>query len=324
MSSTVLLYLWAFTLFAGPENMMQERIPPGNPAGQPFNPAAFRGNQGGLPGGEQAPGPLLIENGLILDLNADSGVVTDPAGRVERWMNQVRSFPVKVFEKRDEGRKVKGSGMPGLRPGVPGLNGHRAIVFKQQELLAADEDAFDHLITGSGYTWFCVMKAGKQPGELKDVNAIFGNLRNGGNYEGFWAGLTDSSQVWMGSRNGVTFGRWDPNNPRVLCREKLLPGRYYLLMGTMEAGTGKAALSLYINNAGDPVATGSFPVNTSANASKLSIGQERDAIEHPGVESFVGEIARFLLYDRPLSGEELAATALELKVYYGLDDQETR
>lgn len=46
-------------------------------------------------------------------------------------------------------------------------------------------------------------------------------------------------------------------------------------------------------------------VNTSANSSKLSIGQERDAINHPGVESFDGEIARFLLYERPLSKNEM-------------------
>ena len=257
-----------------------------------------------------------LKKGLIVDLNADSGVVCDEGNRVEKWMNQVSTFPVKVFEKTDGGRKVKGSGRPLLKTNIDAINGHNAIVFDQQELLAADEDAFDHLIIGSGYTWFCVMKAGKQPGELKDVNSFFGNLRNGGNYEGFWGGLMDNNQVWMGSRNGVTFGRWDNNNPRVLGKEKLNQQDYYLIIGHMAAGTGQVTLSLYINDAKKPVATHPFPVNPSANASKLAIGQERDAIEHPGVESFVGEIARFLLYERPLSRKELIEMARELADYY--------
>lgn len=259
-----------------------------------------------------------FERGLIVDLNADSGVTCDPRGRVERWVNQVKAFPVRVFEKTDRGRKVKGSGMPLLKTRVAQINGHNSIAFHQQELLAANEDAFDHLVTGSGYTWFCVMKAGKQAGELKDVNAFFGNLRNGGNYEGFWGGLMDNNQVWMGSRNGLTFGRWDNNNPRVLSKEKLDQQDYYLVIGRMEAGTGQVNLSLYVNDAKRPVATHPFPVNPSANPSKLAIGQERDAVEHPGVESFVGEIARFLLYERPLSRKELKATARKLVNYYRL------
>jgi len=47
--------------------------------------------------------------------------------------------------------------------------------------------------------------------------------------------------------------------------------------------------------------------NPKADASKLAIGQERDAIQHPGKESFDGEIARFLLWDRPLTDAELKA-----------------
>lgn len=259
-----------------------------------------------------------VRKGLIVDLNADSGVVAGPDSRVDQWINQVDSFPVRVFEKTDGGRKIKGSGRPLLKSGIRQLNGHNVIVFNKQELLAAEEDAFDHLTTGSGYTWFCVIKAGKQSGELKDVNSFFGNLRNGGNYEGFWAGFADNNQVWMGSRNGVTFGRWDANNPLVLSSEKLNQQDYYLLMGHMEAGTGQVTLSLYINNPKAPVVSLPFPVNPSANASKLAIGQERDAIEHPGTESFIGEIARFLLYDRPLTQRELSVMAGEVKRYYKL------
>ncbi|QEC53555.1 concanavalin A-like lectin/glucanase superfamily protein [Anseongella ginsenosidimutans] len=272
-----------------------------------------------VPGLAVEPGSFFpIEEGLIVDLNADSGVIAGSENRVEKWMNQVRSFPAGVFEKTDVGREMKGSGMPLLKTNVAEINGHSSIVFHQQELLSDEEDAFDHLITGSGYTWFCVVKAGKQPGELKDVNSIFGNLRNGGHYEGFWAGLMDNNQPWMGSRNGLTFGRWDNNNPRVLGKEQLRQQGYYLLIGHMTKGTGQAMLSLYVNDAKRPVATGPFPVNPQANASKLAIGQERDATEHPGVESFAGEIARFLLYERPLSRKELIRMAGKLMKYYHL------
>lgn len=261
-----------------------------------------------------------IQKGLIVDLNADKGVVTNADNKVEKWINQASAPIVKEFVKTDEGRKVKGSGMPALRKGLAELNGHSSIAFVKQELIAHDEDAFDYLLTGNGYTWFCVLKAGKQSGELKDVNSFFGNLKNGGNYEGIWGGLNDNNSIWMGSRNGATFGRWDDNNPYVTSNTVLEQDKYYLLMGKMGKGTDTVTLSLYLNNGGSPVASRPFPVNKLANSSKMAIGQERDAIQHPGTESFIGEISRFLLYDRPLSDQELNKTAKELKKMYSVID----
>jgi hypothetical protein len=43
-----------------------------------------------------------------------------------------------------------------------------------------------------------------------------------------------------------------------------------------------------------------------------------DAVQHPGRESFVGEMARFLLYDRPLTDKEMVITAKQLVNYYGI------
>ena len=49
----------------------------------------------------------------------------------------------------------------------------------------------------------------------------------------------------------------------------------------------------------------------------MAIGQERDAIEHPGFESFDGELTRFLIWERSLDDEELAnAIQLLQKVYF--------
>ena len=261
----------------------------------------------------------ITRDRLILDLNPDKGVLVSDGDLVETWTNQVASFPAKEFSRRDEGRKVPGSGRPRLLKKQAELKGHNAMSFKQQELLNMDEDAFDHLITGGGYTWFCILKPGKQPGELKDVNCFFGNLRNQPNNEGFWGGFADDNSFWMSSRNAITFGRWDQNNPYVTSNKILQQDRYYLIMGRMGKGTDTVTLSLYLNDGASPIASHPFPVSTKVNSSRMAIGQERDAIEHPGRESFVGEMGRFLIYDRALTDQEMEKSAKQLMSFYGIN-----
>jgi len=262
-------------------------------------------------------GRALIRKGLILDLNADKGVEVEDGDRVVKWTNQVKSFAAKDFIKQDKGRKVPGSGRPTLKKNVEAIRGHNTLVFKRQELINFNEDAFDHLITGNGYTWLAVMCVYEQVVQLKDVSTFFGNLRTGGNYEGIWGNMTDDNRVWIGSRNGITFGRWDDNNPMVVAPNPLEVKRYYVVAGRMGAGTGKVPIEVFINTA-EPAARKPFPVNPKANSSVLAIGQERDATNHPGRESFDGEIARFLIYDRPLTQAELTVTIARLKATYGI------
>jgi hypothetical protein len=256
-------------------------------------------------------------NGLILDLNADKGVEVEEGDRVVKWTNQVTSFPARDFVKRDKGRNEPGSGRPTLRRSVEAIGGHDTLVFRRQELVNHDEDAFDHLLTGCGYTWIAVISVHKQIVQLKDVNSFFGNLRNGGSYEGIWGNVTDDNRIWIGSRNGITFGRWDDNNPMVLADKPLKEGQYYVVAGRMGSGAGEVQIDLFINKpqraAGKP-----FPVNPEANSSKMAIGQERDATNHPGKESFDGELARFLMYERPLTNDELQQTMESLKKTYGI------
>ena len=260
----------------------------------------------------------VVESGLILDLNADKGVEVEDGDRVVKWANQVASFAARDFLKQDKGRQEPGSGRPSLRKTVAAIGGHNTLVFKRQELVNHDEDAFDHLLTGSGYTWFAVIGVYKQVVQLKDVNSFFGNLRNGGNYEGIWGNLTDDNRVWIGSRNAITFGRWDHNNPMVVAPKPLKRNHYYIVAGRMGAGAGEVRIEVFINDA-KPVASMPFPVNPRANSSKLAIGQERDATNHPGKESFDGEISRFLLYERPLSGDKLKQALEYLRKTYAID-----
>ena len=256
----------------------------------------------------------LPEEGLLLDLDAAKGLTLEDGDKVSAWENQAPAAKAKLFVKQDEGRKEKGSGRPTLRPAIPELNGKPALVFRRQELVCMDEDTFDGLITGKGHTWFAVISVFPQQDGLKDVNSFFGNLRNGAKYEGVWGCVNDDNTLWYGVRNSLTFGRFDKNNPQLL-GPILETGKFHIVGGRMAAGAGTAKLELFANGA-NPVATAEIPVEAAANPSKMTLGQERDAIEHPGHESFDGEITRFLIWERPLTETELTNTiATLLKTY---------
>ena len=255
----------------------------------------------------------LPTTGLILELDAAKGVTRQEENKVIAWKNQVATSPAKEFVLQDKGRKEPGSGRPSLRQNIVTLNNHPSLVFRQQELVCVDEDTFDSLTTGKGHTWLALIAVHEQRLGLKDVNSFFGNLRNGGKYEGVWGCLNDDNTLWWGTRNGQTFGRFDPNNPQAV-GPKLESNKFYLIAGRMATGKGTVKLELFVNDS-KPVDTADFPVNPKANPSRMAVGQERDAIEHPGHESFDGEIARFLIWDRPLVDAELqnAMSALQKK-----------
>jgi hypothetical protein len=50
----------------------------------------------------------------------------------------------------------------------------------------------------------------------------------------------------------------------------------------------------------------------------MEIGQERDATNHPGRESFKGEIASIIFWDRALTDEEMAGTFESMKKSNGV------
>jgi len=269
-------------------------------------------------------------DGLILDLDADQKVVANEKNEVLKWTNVVPQSLAQDFSPKDYGIRITdpGSGRPMLKNNIQEIKGHNAIVFKEDELINEREDVFDYLITGSGYTWFTVLKPYKtQSSEeqtefglhrLKDVNSFLGNLKNGGNYEGIWGSFNDDLTVWCGSRNGVTFGRFDQNNPKISGKQ-LKENQYYVIAARMGSGTGEVTIELFVNDT-KPIASGKYPVNIHANPSKLAIGTERDATNHPGSESFDGEIARLLIFERPLKDAEMNQILNYLKSNYGIID----
>ena len=235
-----------------------------------------------------------------------AGVALDAQGCVTAWKSQAGPVEAREFVGQPKGRAEPTSGLPAVVK-----EPRTALSFRQQELVCHDEAAFDGLIRGSGCTWVAVIKVYPQRVGLKDVNSFFGNLRNGQKYEGLWGCLDDDNTVWWGARNGLTFGRFDVNNPKV-AGPKLTAGKWVVVAGRLGAGTGEVVAELFIDQP-KAVATAKFPVNPKADASKLCIGQERDAINHPGLESFDGSIRRFLLWNRPLTDEELQQALTAVK-----------
>lgn len=266
--------------------------------------------------------PLLVaakipSDGLVLDLDASRGVTLEDGDRVSSWSNQAPGTAARDFVKQDKGREQAGSGRPTFRKAVEQLGDKPALVFRRQELVCMDEVAFDSLTTGAGNTWIAVIAVHDQKAGLKDVNSFFGNLRNGPKYEGLWGCVNDDNSVWFGARNGVTIGRFDANNPKVV-GPVLEKNRFQVVAGRMADGTGEVLLELFVDRF-PAVAKGRFPVRREANPSRMAIGQERDAVEHPGYESFDGEIARFLIWERPLGDDQLSDVIVTLQKSYGLE-----
>jgi hypothetical protein len=261
---------------------------------------------------------------LVLDLDAARGVEVDPRNRVLVWRNQVASFAAKDFIPNDKGRKVPGSGIPSFLP-AGGQRKFPTIAFRQQELINGEEDAFDHLTKGSGHTWYVILLPFDQTSAQKNTHAIFGNLRNtnaagggtGGQFEGFWGTLHDNRRVYAGVRNGVDFTRNNGNNPEVLSKTALEKNRFYLVAGRMASGTGTVKVEVFVNT---PVAENAATVLVSekANPSKMAVGQERDATNHPGAESCDAEIARLLIFDSAHSDAEMAEIFTSLIRKYGI------
>ena len=61
--------------------------------------------------------------------------------------------------------------------------------------------------------------------QLRDLIVV---KRNGKKYEGLWAGVTDNNRLWAGARNGLTFGRWDKNNPQALSTQALKKNQSFI------------------------------------------------------------------------------------------------
>jgi hypothetical protein len=111
---------------------------------------------------------------LMFDLDAVQGVQQDAGGQVLCWTNQVSNCAARDFVPNDKGREVTGSGVPSYRSADDDCS-FPAVRFQRQELINADEDAFDSLIHGSGHTWYAVLAVDEQLSSAKNTHAFFYN-----------------------------------------------------------------------------------------------------------------------------------------------------
>ena len=86
-------------------------------------------------------------------------------------------------------------------------------------------------------------------------------------------------------------------------------GGYNILAGRMAAGTGSQLAELFVD-AGTAEVSGNITITGATDSFALSVGNER-TLSAPG-ESFESDVARLLMYNRPLDDTELNDTGSEL------------
>ena len=200
-------------------------------------------------------------------------------------------------------------------------------------------DVYDHLIQGAGYTWIAVIKPYKQISIItnddagKDINILFGNLKNGDSgkcqYCGMWAGVSGSADrpmfFWAGNRGDDDFSAGAPyenqpysnngtghyrtdGNPHVHAKQMTVD-KWEIVGARMGSGVGDVWIETFMGNRNAIIAKKPWRVfdkyDSTEDADVMAIGTERDAINHVGLESYDGEFARFLIWERPLTDAEL-------------------
>lgn len=270
---------------------------------------------------------------LVLDLNADVGVATEDGDKVITWTNQAPNPKALDFHHTEEGRtktiisqEELGTGRPALLKNSSEINGHNTLIFREDELINDNDEAFHGMMTGSGYTWFAVIKPYEQrgPGKINSIypNAFFGNLRNtakpqleGGLYAGFWGSFYPDGRVYMGSRNGLGEKVRDGVNTPEVAAPPPAVDEWHIIMGRQGSGKGIVKLELFVNDPLEAVNSHEYPVG-DVEPSRMAIGTERNAINHQGKESFDGELARLLMYETALSQQEMKQVYDYLRATY--------
>ncbi|SMP73046.1 hypothetical protein SAMN06265222_1164 [Neorhodopirellula lusitana] len=276
----------------------------------------------------------LVTKALVLDLDGDKGVTVEDGDKVTTWRNQAPEPKAVEFKATEEGRtktiikqEELGTGRPTLRKEASDINGHDSLIFRSDELINDNDEAFHGLMTGDGYTWFAVIKPYKQTGrgKINSVypNAFFGCLRSSsppqsepGMYAGFWGSFYPDGRVYMGSRNGLSVKTRDKVNTPEIAGSAPSVNQWHIIMGRQGSGKGEVQLELFVDDPTDAANSGPYPV-ADVEPSRMAIGTERNAINHQGSESFDGELARLLMYKTALNQQDMKSVFDYLrKVYF--------
>lgn len=244
----------------------------------------------------------IVTSGLIQDLDADVGVVEagGEGSGVTAWENQAAAGGDDVTTDR---------GTITLTSSDESINNHNFVTLPSggpsPRMVGDDAEAFDGIMTGTGHTWFAVVRpeVDANPGRK---NAIFGTLQNSNPFSGVVAHVSSNNSLGYMLRPANSDAFVDGTT-------SVNDGEWHILAGRLEAGTGGQLAEAFTNG---PVAEASLSINIldSSISDALTVGAERTG----GGENYLGDIARILIYNRPLDDEELNQTGFTLGELYGI------
>tara|TARA_B100000809_G_scaffold64771_1_gene61423 strand:- start:277 stop:702 length:426 start_codon:yes stop_codon:yes gene_type:complete len=95
----------------------------------------------------------------------------------------------------------------------------------------------------------------------------------------------------------------------------LSAGGYNILVGRLAAGTGNQTAEIFVDSATADSLPAVIDIDGATDSEVLVVGYERPS----GGEGFEGDLARLLIYNRPLSDAELTDTGLALGTLYDIN-----
>ena len=239
-----------------------------------------------------------VTSGLIQDLDAEVGVTTSGTD-VTAWVNQGSAGD--DVTSGTGGAQLVASATPG---------GQAAVRFTNDRLVGDDAAAFDSIVQGSGLTWIAVINPGAQAGsDNPGKNAIFGTLENSSGFNGYVGGIDNAESVYGLERAN------SGADERTTGATTGLDAGWVIVVGRVAAGTGSVLQEVFVNSA---TADGSsnITIGAAGEADLLAIGAERAGGAAP--EYYDGDLARLLIYNRPLTDQELDQVGFDLATTYGI------
>ena len=240
----------------------------------------------------------IVAGGLIQDLDAGVGVVEGGgAGTgVTSWQNQGSAGDDLTTNRGTIGLNTGGTfDFVTLSGGGP------------PRMVGDDAAAFDSIMNGNGHTWFAVIRpeVGANSGQK---NAVFGTLTNSNPFSGVGAYVSNNN-------NGAYMTRPASSDVFANGTTSVNDGEWHIVAGRLSAGTGTQLAEIFTDG---PLVEGTANPNIlgTTNSDALTLGAERTG----GSENYLGDIARILIYDRPLTDAELNSTGFELGNLYGIDN----
>jgi len=243
-----------------------------------------------------------IPDDMIEDLNASVGVTTDTDEiSVTEWENLSDLGG-------DDLSLTGGSGDPQLLSSAT-PTGQSAIAFTTDDRLVGDDDsALDTIIQGNGLTWIAVIRIpdNQGAGVPNGKNRIFGTLTNETPFSGYMANIDNDEVLGADVRPGPAVS----DTFFIDGSTSLNDGIFKVLSGRLTDGTGEQLHQIYSDLSLE--SSGFATISDSTNSGPLTLGAERTG----GSEYGDFDLARLLIYDRPLTGLEWNSTILELQATY--------